>query len=93
MKWNEAVHVENFPSGSAVKNLPASAGDPEDAGSIPGPGRFPWRRRWQPTLVFSPGKSHGQRSLAGYSPGVAKSQTRLNTHTHACKTAGSEPGT
>ena len=26
-------------------------------------------------------------------PGVAKSQTRLNTHTHACKTAGSEPGT
>ena len=27
-----------------------------------------WRREWQPTPVFSPGKSHGQRSLAGYSP-------------------------
>ena len=26
-----------------------------------------WRRKWQPTLVFLPGKSHEQRSLAGYS--------------------------
>ena len=29
---------------------------------------FGWRRKWQPTPVFVPGKSHGQRSLAGYSP-------------------------
>ena len=28
----------------------------------------PWRRTWQPTPVFFPGESHGQRSLAGYSP-------------------------
>ena len=28
----------------------------------------PWRRKWQCTPVFLPGKSHGQRSLAGYSP-------------------------
>ena len=28
----------------------------------------PWRRKWQPTPVFLPGKSHGQRSLVGYSP-------------------------
>ena len=27
-----------------------------------------WSRKWQPTLVFLPGESHGQRSLAGYSP-------------------------
>ena len=27
-----------------------------------------WRRKWQPTPVFLPAKSHGQRSLAGYSP-------------------------
>ena len=32
------------------------------------PGSTPWRRKWQPTPVFLPGKSHGQRSLAGYSP-------------------------
>ena len=30
--------------------------------------KIPWRRKWQPTLVFLPGKSHGQRSLVGYSP-------------------------
>ena len=30
--------------------------------------KIPWRREWQPTLVFLPGKSHGQRSLVGYSP-------------------------
>ena len=30
--------------------------------------KIPWRRKWQPTPVFLPGKSHGQRSLVGYSP-------------------------
>ena len=28
----------------------------------------PWRRKWQPTLVLLPGKSHGWRILVGYSP-------------------------
>ena len=32
-------------------------------------GKIPWKRKWQPTPVFLPRKSHGQRSLAGYSPG------------------------
>ena len=31
-------------------------------------GNIPWRRKWQPTPVFSPGESHGRRSLAGCSP-------------------------
>ena len=30
--------------------------------------KIPWRRAWQPSPVFLPGESHGQRSLAGYSP-------------------------
>ena len=30
--------------------------------------KIPWRRKWHPSSVFSPGKSHGQRSLIGYSP-------------------------
>ena len=30
--------------------------------------KIPWRRKWQPTPEFLPGKSHGQRNLAGYSP-------------------------
>ena len=31
-------------------------------------GTIPWRRAWQPTLVFSPGESHRWRSLVSYSP-------------------------
>ena len=42
-------------------------------------GKVPWRRAWQPTPVFLPGESHGQRSLGGYiPPGVAKRQTQLS---------------
>ena len=37
-----------------------------ELGSIPG--KIPWRRAWQPTPVFSPGESHGQRSLVDDSP-------------------------
>ena len=48
----------DVPGGSVVKNLPANEGDTGDTGSIPGSGRFPWRRKWQPTSVFLPGKSH-----------------------------------
>ena len=35
--------------------------------------KIPWKRKWQPTSVFLPGKSHGQRILAGYSPWGHKS--------------------
>ena len=39
---------------------------------------FQWRRKWEPTPVFLPGKSHGPRSLADYiAHGVTKSQTQL----------------
>ena len=52
----------------AVKNLPAQAEDVRDANSVPWVGKIPWRRAWQPTPVFLPGESHGQRSLVGYGP-------------------------
>ena len=35
-----------------VKNLPANAGGAKDAGWIPGLGKFPWSRKWQPTAIF-----------------------------------------
>ena len=42
-----------------------------------------WRRKWQPTPVFLPGESHGQRSLAGYSPRSRKqSDTTERLHFH-----------
>ena len=40
----------------------------ESCGFDPGLEKTPWRRAWQPTPVFLPGESHGQRSLVGYSP-------------------------
>ena len=41
------------------------------------------RKQWQPTPVLLPGKSHGQRNLAGYSPGGCKeSDTTEATNTH-----------
>ena len=64
-----------FPS-AVVKNLPASAGDTRDAVSIPGLGRPPWWRKWQPAPVFLPGKFHGQRSLVGYYPWGHKESDR-----------------
>ena len=59
-----------------VKNLPASTEDIGDLDLIPGSGRSPGGRVWQPTLVFLPEKFHEQRSLAGYSPeGCEESNT------------------
>ena len=50
---------------------------------------LPWRREWQPTLVFLPGESHRQRSLVGYSPwgGKESDKTESHTHTHTQKLA------
>ena len=44
-------------------------------------GKIPWRRKWQPALVFLPGKSHRQRNLVGYSPRGSKESTRLSDFT------------
>ena len=51
-----------------VKNLPAKAGDIKRRRFNPWIGKIPWRRAWQPTPVFLPGESLGERSLVGYSP-------------------------
>ena len=56
-----------------VKNTPANAGDIID----PWVWKIPWRRAWQPTPVFLPGESHGQRSLGATVQRVAKSWTQL----------------
>ena len=47
-------------------------------------GKIPWSRKWQPTPVFLPGESHGQRSLMGYSPWGHKESdmTEQLTQTH-----------
>ena len=50
-----------------VKNPPAVVGDLRCEFDY-WVGKIPWRRAWQPTPVFLPGESHGQRSLVGYRP-------------------------
>ena len=44
---------------------------------------IPWRRKWQPTPVFLPGESHGQRSLAGYSPRGCKQSDKTEATQHS----------
>ena len=59
-----------FPDGSASKESTGKARDTADMGSIP------WRRKWLPTPVFLPRKSHEQGSLESYSPwGCKESDT------------------
>ena len=55
------VCVLGFSGGSAIKNAPVNA-----VWSLGW--EDPWRKKWQPTPIFLPGKSYGQRSLVGYSP-------------------------
>ena len=44
-----------------------------------------WRRKWHPTPIFLPGKSHGQRSLVGYSPGGSQRvRPHLSTKQQEC---------
>ena len=50
------------------KESACNARDAGDEDLILGLGRSPWRRAWQPTSIFLPGESHGQRSLVCYSP-------------------------
>ena len=50
-----------------VKNPPADVWDMRHRFD-PWDRKISWRREWQPTPVFMPGESHGQRSLVGYSP-------------------------
>ena len=51
-------------------------------GFDPWVGKIPWRREWQPTPVFLPGESHGQRSLVGYSPWGRKESDMNERLTH-----------
>ena len=48
-------------------------------------GKIPWRRKWQPTPVFLPGKSHGQKFQGGVQPMLSQeldTTQRLNHHHH-----------
>ena len=64
-----------------VKNLPAMQERPR---FDPWVRKIPWRRKWQPTPVLLPRKSHGWRNLVGYSPwGHKESDTTEQLYSHS----------
>ena len=85
--WTQARSGDRF--GGREQCLPRWLSGKESAcqcrrlGFHPWIRKIPWRRKWQPTPVFLPKKSHGQRSLAGYNPWSHR--VRHNwLSTHAC---------
>ena len=76
--------MEGFPGGLEGKVSACNVRDPgsiRDPGFDPWVGKIPWRRKWQPTPVLLPEKSHGWRSLVGYSPwGRKESDTTERFH-------------
>jgi len=57
-----------FPGGTSSKEPACQCRKRKRRGFSPCVGKIPWWRAWQPTPVFSPAESYGQRSLSGYSP-------------------------
>ena len=69
-----------FPGGSVSKESTCQC---RRLGFDPWVRKIPWKWKWQLTLVFLPGESHGQRSLVGYSPWSRKESDtteQLNHH-------------
>ena len=70
----------DFPDGSVVEST-WQCRRHRQLGFDPLVGKIPWRRKWQPTPIFLPGKSHGQKSLVGYSPEGHK-ESDMTGHEH-----------
>ena len=64
-----------FPRGTSGKEPACQGRGHKRPGFNPWVRKIPWSRKWQPTPVFVPGESHGQRSLAGYIHRVTKDWT------------------
>ena len=80
-----------FPGGASSKDPSVQCGRFKRRSMDPWVGKIPWRRRkWLPTPIFLPGKSHEQRSLVGYSPRGRKeldtTEASLLAYLHHCLT-------
>ena len=71
------IDTLGFPGGASGKESTCQRKRHQRLGFDPWVRKIPWSRKWQPTPVFFPGKSHGQRSLEGYSPWGSQ---RANVH-------------
>ena len=59
---------QGFPGGSSGKESTCQCKRCKRCWFDPLVSKTPWRRAWQPTAVFLPGESHGQKNLVGYGP-------------------------
>ena len=66
--WAHVSHFQGLPGGAGGKEHACQCRRPKRHGFDPYLGKTSWRRAQQPTPVFLPGESHGQRSLVGHSP-------------------------
>ena len=79
-----------FPGGASGKEPTCQCRRCERRGFNRWVGKILWRRAWQPTPIFLPGESQGQRSLVGYSPrghkesDMTEATLHTHTHTHMC---------
>ena len=80
LAWYIFIHPCNF----NLKNLCANARNAGDTNLILGSGRFPWGVKGQPTPLFLPRKSCGQRHLVGHCPWSCKRVRHNWACTHAC---------
>ena len=87
MNYNRPWSFHVFPFGTSGKEPACQCRRYKRPEFNPWIGKIPWRRTWQPTPVFLPGESHGQRSLVGYNPwGCQESDMTEVTQrdTHGC---------
>ena len=68
VRFRENSRKEGLLGGAGGKEPICQCRRPKRHRFYPSVGKIPWRRAWQPIPVFLPGESHGQRSMAGYSP-------------------------
>ena len=77
--------IQDFPGGMNGKEPACQCRRHKRCQFDPWVRKIPWGRKWQPTPVFLPGESHGQRSLVGYSPWRPKESDTtklLSMHKH-----------
>ena len=78
LSLSQLFHSPPSPCGSDSKASCLQSGRPS---FNPWVGKILWRRKWPPTPVLLPGKSHGRKSLVGYSPwGLKESDTTERLH-------------
>ena len=68
IKQEFGINRYKFPGGASGKEYTCQYRRYRRPRFDPWVGKMPWRRKWQPSPVFLPGKSHGQTGLVGYSP-------------------------